>query len=268
MSANAPEELQRIYEHRFERNAVYRRAVWRVLIDGYFQQLVRELDTVLDLGCGYGEFISQVRCRTKYAMDLNPDASLRAGPGVHCLIQDCSTTWGVPDNTFDVIFTSNFFEHLPNKPALGRTLDEGRRCLKPDGRLIALGPNIKYLPGSYWDFWDHHVPLTELSLREAMETHGFIAERCLPRFLPYTMASGPRYPLMFLRLYLRLPALAGGNAADRGGSPSGCGPYRRGRAAPPWREGVAGYLAGITGRRAGKQVSECIHGRRALDQRA
>ncbi len=58
-----------------------------------------------------------------------------------------------------------------------------------------MGPNIKYLPGEYWDFWDHYVPLTEASLKEALTTRGFPVDVCLGRFLPYTMATGPRYPL-------------------------------------------------------------------------
>jgi len=205
MSANAPTDLQRIYEARFRANLDYRRAVWRVLIDDFFQQFVRPTDAVLDLGCGYGEFINQVRCGSKFAMDLNPDMPQRVDQGVTTLLQDCSTLWQVPDESLDVVFTSNFFEHLPDKASLGRTLDQTRRCLKPGGRLIALGPNIKYLPGAYWDFWDHYLPLTELSLREALENRGFSVERCVGRFLPYTMAGGPQYPLWCLRLYLKLP---------------------------------------------------------------
>ena len=111
----------------------------------------------------------------------------------------------MPDASLDVVFTSNFFEHLPDKVALGRTLDEIHRCLRPGGRLVAMGPNIKYLPGLYWDFWDHYIPLTEASLKEALVTRGFTVDVCLGRFLPYTMASGPRYPLALLRAYLRLP---------------------------------------------------------------
>jgi len=205
MSANAPTDLQRIYEARFRANLDYRRAVWRVLIADFFQRYVRPTDAVLDLGCGYGEFINQVRCEKRFAMDLNPDMPRRVAKEVTPLLQDCSATWELPDATLDVVFTSNFFEHLPDKAALGRTLDQARRCLKPGGRLIALGPNIKYLPGAYWDFWDHYLPLTELSLREALENRGFNLQECVGRFLPYTMAGGPQYPLWVLKLYLRLP---------------------------------------------------------------
>ena len=35
---------------------------------------------VLDLGCGYGEFINNVSCTKKFAMDLNPTAR-RGAPG-------------------------------------------------------------------------------------------------------------------------------------------------------------------------------------------
>ncbi len=206
---NAPDsaDLQRIYAARFQTNIEYRRAVWRVLISDFFQRLVQPSDSVLDLGSGYGEFISQIDCAQKWAMDLNPDAPKRVGPGVRCVLQDCSAPWGLPDNSLDVVFTSNFFEHLPDKGALGKTLDEVRRCLRTGGRLIAMGPNIKYLPGAYWDFWDHYLPLTEASLAEALANRRFAITSCIARFLPYTMAGGPRYPLFCLRLYLRFSPL-------------------------------------------------------------
>src|SRR5258706_16479280 len=85
----------------------------------------------------------------------------------------------------DVVFTSNFLEHLPHKDAIRRTLLEVYRCLKPGGRFIAMGPNIKYVPGEYWDFFDHYVPLTELSLAEGLSNCGFGIERKVGRFLPY-----------------------------------------------------------------------------------
>jgi predicted SAM-dependent methyltransferase len=60
----------------------------------------------------------------------------------------------------DVIFTSNFFEHLVSKQALSQTILQAKKCLVPGGRLIAMGPNIRFVGGAYWDFWDHiwHLP--------------------------------------------------------------------------------------------------------------
>lgn len=205
MSAHAAADLQRIYEARFRDNLDYRRRVWRVLIDTFFQQFIRPTDAVLDLGCGYGEFINQIRCGRKFAMDLNPDVPRRVAADVSAFLQDCSQPWQLPDESLDVVFTSNFFEHLPDKAALGRTLDQALRCLKPGGRLVALGPNIKFLSGAYWDFWDHYLPLTELSLKEALENRGCGMLWCVGRFLPYTMADGRRYPLVCLRAYLKFP---------------------------------------------------------------
>ena len=199
------DELQRMYEVRFSGRVKYRDRVWGVLIRDYFQKFVRKEDTVLDLGAGYGEFINNVKCAKKFAMDLNPDTSSLVNAGIEVLLQDCSQTWQLPDNSLDVVFTSNFFEHLPDRPALARTLSEVRRCLKPGGLIIALGPNIKYALGSYWDFIDHHIPLTELSLAEALTQQGFGIEKCVGRFLPFTMASGPLYPVFFVAWYLRFP---------------------------------------------------------------
>lgn len=204
MSANDPAELERIYAARFEKNQAYRQRVWSMLIPAFFQKFIAPEDTVLDLGCGYGEFINQVRCGKKFAMDLNPRAAAALDKSVTFLRQDCSARWELPDNGLNVVFTSNFFEHLPDKAALGRTLDEVRRCLAPGGCLIAMGPNIKHLPGKYWEFWDHYLPLTENSMKEGLEIRGFAPDLVVGKFLPYTMCGGREYPLFFLRAYLAM----------------------------------------------------------------
>lgn len=198
-------ELGKIYRLRFEKLQDYRRKVWDVLTASFFSRYIGAGDAVLDLGCGWGEFISSVRCGKKLAMDLNPDAAGRLGPGVRFLHQDSSRPWPLADGELDAVFTSNYFEHLPDKSALGRTLSQAFRCLKPGGRLIALGPNIKLVPGAYWDFWDHSIPLTELSLSEALKNAGFAVAECRAAFLPYTMSDGRRYPLILLKAYLALP---------------------------------------------------------------
>lgn len=205
-SVKDPRELQAIYERRFKtEHARYRQRLWTTLVDSFFGELIPAGSTVLDLGCGYGELSNNLPGRTRFAMDLNPKAPEFLDPAVKFLFQDCTKPWPLPDRSLDVIFTSNFFEHLPDKLALKLTLLEAVRCLKPGGKLIALGPNIKYVQGAYWDFWDHFLCLTELSLSEALENNGYKVERAIPRFLPYTTINQPRFPMAFVRLYLRMP---------------------------------------------------------------
>jgi SAM-dependent methyltransferase len=206
MSESA-QELQKIYRRRFRENPAYRDRVWQVLTHSFFERWIPADASVLDLGCGYGEFINHIAAREKFAMDLNSDARKHLAPSVRFFEQDCSVAWPLPENSMDAVFTSNFFEHLPDKECLKRTLRQVFRCLKPGGRLLAMGPNIRYLPGRYWDFFDHHTILTEASLGEVLEMEGFVLQRVTSRFLPYTMVNGLEYPLFLVRLYLSLPWL-------------------------------------------------------------
>lgn len=160
---------------------------------------------MLDLGCGHGEFINQVSARRRLGMDLNPESRAHLVSDVEFLEQDCTVPWAVPSDSLDVVFTSNFFEHLPDKAALGRCLGHALDALKPGGRLIALGPNIAAVHGVYWHFWDHYLPLTNQSLAEGLRLHGYLIELAIPQTLPYTMVNALRYPLWMLALYLHLP---------------------------------------------------------------
>jgi hypothetical protein len=79
-------ELEIIYRQRFAGRQEYRNRVWQVLIRDVFGEFVRPEDTVIDLGCGYGEFINQVGCATRYGMDANPASIRMLASG------SCSTT--------------------------------------------------------------------------------------------------------------------------------------------------------------------------------
>ncbi|PYL04662.1 MAG: class I SAM-dependent methyltransferase [Verrucomicrobia bacterium] len=171
---NIGPELQRIYQDRFAATRQYRDKIWEVLTADFFSYYISEEDIILDLGSGYGEFINHIR-------------------------------WKVRDSCLDVVFSSNFFEHLPSKSALSETLAQAWRCLRPGGKLIAMGPNIRFLPGRYWDFWDHQIPLTHLALLEVLRLRGFKPVKVFDRFLPYTLINTRPYPLLFLRIYLKLP---------------------------------------------------------------
>lgn len=203
MSAELP--LQEIYRQRFADKTAYRLRVWRAIIDSYLAPMIGPADRVLDLGCGYGEFINQFPCKERFGMDLNEDSHHRVSPEVRFLRHDCSQPWPLPEASLDLVFTSNFFEHLPDKAALQRTLQHIRRALKPGGQLVAVGPNIKCEPGRYWDICDHFLPLTEASLAEFCRLQGFTVEKEIERFVPWTMASNRRYPIFMVHAYLRMP---------------------------------------------------------------
>ncbi|MGO4885614.1 MAG: class I SAM-dependent methyltransferase [Bryobacteraceae bacterium] len=200
-----PNDLAEIYSRRFDAHVAYRNAVWKVLTGKFFPRYISPQSTLLDLGCGYGEFINNIQCARKYAMDLNPNAQHYLAPGIDFLHQDCSHPWELPDESLDVVATSNFLEHLPSRQAIADTLLQAKRCLRSGGRFIAMGPNGKYVGGAYWDFWDHHIALTERSMVEILELQGFRVESVIDRFLPYTMVNVRAYPLFLVSLYLMFP---------------------------------------------------------------
>ena len=199
------DELDQIYEIRFSGFEKYRNEVWKILLDKFFTKWVAQDATILDLGCGYGEFINQADAKVKHAMDLNPRTRELLNGDVIFHEQDCSLPWPFEENSLDLIFTSNFFEHLPDKKSLDATIFEAKKCLKSGGKIIAMGPNISVLNGKYWDFWDHHVALSEQSVSELLKIHKLKILSSLPRFLPYNMVRIKKKPLFFLQLYLMLP---------------------------------------------------------------
>jgi SAM-dependent methyltransferase len=204
---HSSEELRKIYDNRFSGHLEYRNKVWRVLTSHYFSKLIPPTAAVLDLGCGYGEFINNIECSEKFAMDMNPSSREYLSKGVQFLEQDCSRPWALPDRRLDVVFSSNFFEHLPSKTVLSDTIAQATRCLKEGGMLIAIGPNARLVGGAYWDFWDHHLPLTDGALSELLRLQGFQIVFSVPRFLPYTMVNRRPVPILLVSIYLKMPIL-------------------------------------------------------------
>ena len=121
------------------------------------------------------------------------------------LSQDAIEPWQLPSASVDVVFSSNFFEHLQSKQDFALCLAEAYRVLRPGGLLIALGPNIRFCFDEYWDFVDHHLPLSDRSMMEALEITGFQKELLLPRFLPFTMSIRIPHWALLVRMYLGFP---------------------------------------------------------------
>lgn len=161
---------------------------------------------IFDAGCGKGEFINSCRGRRRYALDMNADNREYLESDVSFMVGSivdipCSSSMA------DVVFSSNLLEHLNSKEELMGALREMGRILRPGGVMILIGPNIRYVYREYWDYFDHHIPLSHLSLVEALGLVGLTPVRVVPRFLPYTIKSRLPKGGIFIDLYLSLPPL-------------------------------------------------------------
>ena len=138
-------------------------------------------------------------------MDLNEDTKSFSGSEVE--VFNCSATdlSFITDDFIDVVFMSNFLEHMCNKDEVLKIILESYRVLKRGGVILILQPNIKFAYKEYWDFFDHNVPLSDKSLVEALGIAGFEVDKVISAFLPYTTKSRlPQWELL-VRIYLKLP---------------------------------------------------------------
>jgi SAM-dependent methyltransferase len=198
--------LDTLYTARFpERDRQAKDAIWQVLCRHFFQRYVGRDDVVLDIGAGFGEFLRHIHCARRIAVDIERLTGRSLPAGTEEIIAPSHQLANyIAHDSVDVVFCSNFFEHLPDKAIFLATLKAIRMVLRPGGRLLALQPNIRLTGGAYWDFVDHHLPLTDRTLVEACESIGLQIVEVIPRFLPYTTRSAlPQSPLL-VRMYLAL----------------------------------------------------------------
>ena len=203
----APETLKEIYTRRFtEKDAADKDLIWRE-VGAYLQRHI-PIPTggeVLDIACDRGDFIRNISARGRWATDLR-DVSQHLPGDVHFVqANGIDLDKSLPNSHFDVVFMSNYLEHLPTSEHVIAQLSVARQLVKPGGKVAVLQPNIRLIGGSYWDFIDHQVGLTDRSLVEAGELAGLSTHRVIRRFLPFTTKSRiPRNPLL-VRWYLRFP---------------------------------------------------------------
>ena len=199
-------DLDGIYRTRFGDGEVAGKLeLWTPIVE-YLSRWIPADGAVIDIACDRGYLIRNVRARERWATDVRDlSASFADGAIRFVHAEGLALSGAVPNDHFDAAIMSNYLEHLPSTDAVLVQLREARAVLKPGGHLIVLQPNIRFVGGSYWDFLDHKVALTDRSLAEAAVTAGFEVERLVARFLPYSTKSRlPQTPAI-VRAYLRVP---------------------------------------------------------------
>jgi SAM-dependent methyltransferase len=199
--------LDAVYSRRFLTDEERRHdEIWRE-IAAFLQRYVPEDARVLDLGCDRGDFIRNIRAGERSAVDLR-DVSRGLTPDIHFTAANgLELDDHFAPGSFDVVFMSNYLEHLPSTYSVIEQLQVVSRLLAPGGRVIVLQPNIRLIGSRYWDFIDHRVPLTERSLGEAGRLAGYRQEQMIVRFLPFTTKSRIPQDHRLVRLYLKFPPI-------------------------------------------------------------
>jgi len=116
------------------------------LVSGSLMWLrAEERGKLLDIGCGNGYFLAQMRDLGWDVVGVEPDPNaVKVAKEEYDLNVFCGAIEEIkfPENSFDVITMNHVIEHVLDPITL---LSECKRILKPNGKLIVITPNIKSL---------------------------------------------------------------------------------------------------------------------------
>lgn len=196
--------VDQIYKQRFN-DVGLRKDLWDALVADFFQKYISSDDVVVDLPCGYAEFINTISCGKKYAIDINPDSKKYVSKDV-VFIKASSSATTLKPNSVDKVFISNFFEHITHEEIV-KTVNELKRVLKKGGQVLILQPNIRFAYHNYWMFFDHITPIDDRALEEVFTLHGFTLRKRILKFLPFTSQSKLPAKKFFVKMYLKFPII-------------------------------------------------------------
>jgi SAM-dependent methyltransferase len=180
-----------------------RRAVWREIVR-YVQRDAPEVETLVELGPGYGDFIDQFPAKRKIAFDLNPEMRAFVDESVELRVEDAQAIASLPAASVDLVFASNFLEHLEGDE-VDRLLESVQGVLRPGGRLMLIQPNHLRCGEHYFDDPTHVTIFDDRNIGFWLERAGLRTLRIDPGLLPFSMKSRvPKWPLL-VRLYLNVP---------------------------------------------------------------
>lgn len=196
-------ETTKYYTTRFVFNKG-RVKVWKA-INEYLQKFIPENSTILDIGCGYADFINGIIGDKKIAIDLNPEIKkFIESDKIKFINQSILNQFNVDDLSIDVIFASNLFEHF-NDAELDIIINNIKAKLKPNGKLILIQPNIYYAFKEYWDDYTHKKAFSHNSLNDLLNSYGFKTLVIKKKFIPFSLKSMLPKSYWLTKFYLKSP---------------------------------------------------------------
>jgi SAM-dependent methyltransferase len=181
-----------------------RDVLWRALWRYYFSKLISPRDCVLDLGCGYGNFINAVVAERRIGIDIWAGCRRYLAPGVEAVVGSVTELGFLPDHNVDFAFASNLFEHI-TQADFASVLEQLRAKLRPGGTLTILQPNYRFAFREYFDDYTHISVYSHIGLADFLAANGYEILELQPRFMPLTVKSRmPVWPLL-IRAYLASP---------------------------------------------------------------
>jgi SAM-dependent methyltransferase len=126
------------------------------------QHVALENRRILDVGCGLGMYVRQMRRFSSevYGVDVDPEKVAAASRTLPNIFTAPAEALPFPDDYFDVILLHEVIEHVEDDR---QTIREAYRCVRPGGHIVIYAPNRLYF----------------------FETHGFyLGKRYFFRLLP------------------------------------------------------------------------------------
>lgn len=142
------------------------------------EQVTGRPGSLLDVGCGTGEFAAAAKRRGWTVQGVEPEktgAEMTRGRGINVHVGPLEDS-GLPEHSWDVVSAFHVLEHLPDSRAFLKTL---ARWVRPGGHIVVEMPNYRSLvrrkSGADWvhlrplEHIVYHQPAT---LREALSRAG------------------------------------------------------------------------------------------------